>query len=84
MHRWFGARLLSPAELPELFNLLANVCGRGGLPAYRISIASRLRRYECLRAGGPEGAAIVLTEGLLRGMTRDQVAGTRPMKSPHP
>ena len=76
MHRWFGARLLSPAELPELFNLLANVCGRAGL--------SRLPDLYCLAApgdmnayalGGPEGAAIVLTEGLLRGMTRDEVAG---------
>lgn len=76
MHRWLGARLLSPAELPELFNLLANVCGRAGL--------SRLPDLYCLPApgdmnayalGGPEGAAIVLTEGLLRGMTRDEVAG---------
>jgi heat shock protein HtpX len=76
MHRWFGARLLSPAELPELFNLLAEVCSRAGL--------SRLPDLYCLAAprdmnayalGGPEGAAIVLTEGLLRGMTRDEVAG---------
>jgi heat shock protein HtpX len=76
MYRWFGARLLSPAELPELFNILANVCMRAGL--------SRLPDLYCLAApgdmnayalGGPEGAAIVLTEGLLRGMTRDEVAG---------
>jgi heat shock protein HtpX len=74
--RWFGARLLRPAELPELFDILAGVCSRAGL--------SRLPDIYCLPApgdmnayalGGPEGAAIVLTEGLLRRMTRDEIAG---------
>jgi heat shock protein HtpX len=76
MYRWFGARLLSPVELPELFGILTNVCGRAGL--------SRLPDLYCLAApgtmnayalGGAEGAAIVLTEGLLRGMTRNEIAG---------
>jgi len=74
--RWFGARLLRPDELPGLFNLLADVCGRAQL--------SRLPDIYCLPApgdmnayalGGPEGAAIILTEGLLRRMTRDEIAG---------
>src|SRR5437660_190355 len=76
MYRWFGARLLHPAELPQLFNILAEVCGRAGL--------SRLPDLYCLPAprvmnayalGGPEGAAIILTEGLLRGMARGEIAG---------
>jgi len=76
MYRWFGARLLSPAEVPELFAILANVCSRAGL--------SRLPDLYCLPAprdmnayalGGPERSAIVLTEGLLRGMTREEIAG---------
>jgi heat shock protein HtpX len=74
--RWFGARLLHPAELPGLFNILADVCHRARL--------SRLPDVYCLPApgdmnayalGGPEGAAIVLTEGLLRRMTRNEIAG---------
>jgi len=74
--RWFGARPLRPAELPGLFNILADVCSRARL--------SRLPDIYCLPApgemnayalGGPEGAAIVLTEGLLRRMTRDEIAG---------
>ncbi len=76
MYRWFGARLLCPAELPELFNILVNVCSRARL--------ARLPDLYCLAApgdmnayalGGPDGAAIILTEGLLRGMTRDEIAG---------
>ena len=74
--RWFGARLLRPAELPELFNMLAEVCHRARL--------SRWPDIYCLPAphdmnayalGGPDGAAIILTEGLLRGMTREEIAG---------
>src|ERR1700730_6944401 len=74
--QWFGARLLRPAELPGLFSILVDVCGRARL--------SRLPDLYCLPAphdmnayalGGPEGAAIILTEGLLRRMTREEVAG---------
>src|SRR5258707_1892283 len=74
--RWFGARPLRPAELPGLFSILADVCSRARL--------SRLPDIYCLPApgdmnayalGGPEGAAIILTEGLLRRMTRDEIAG---------
>jgi heat shock protein HtpX len=74
--RWFGARLLRPTELPGLFDVLAEVCHRARL--------SRLPCIYCVPApgdmnayalGGPEGAAIILTEGLLRGMTRDEIAG---------
>ena len=76
IYRWFGARLLRPAELPELFNMLAEVCHRARL--------SRLPDLYCLPAphdmnayalGGPDGAAIILTEGLLRCMTREEIAG---------
>ena len=76
MYRWFGARLLSPVELPELFRILASVCSRAGL--------SRLPDLYCLAAPGdmnayavgrPDGGAIVLTEGLLRGMTYGEIAG---------
>jgi heat shock protein HtpX len=76
MYRWFGARLLRPAELPGLFDIVAHVCRRAGL--------SRLPDLYCLPApgemnayalGGPHGAAIVLTEGLLRGMTPGEIAG---------
>jgi heat shock protein HtpX len=76
MFRWFGVRLLGPAELPELFNILLDVCNRARL--------SRLPDIYCLPGpgdmnayalGGPEGAAIILTEGLLRRMTRDEIAG---------
>ncbi len=76
MYRWFGARPLNPTELPELFNMLTNVCRRAGLSRlpdlYCIAAPAEMNAYAL---GGPESAAIVLTDGLLRGMTRDEMAG---------
>jgi heat shock protein HtpX len=76
MYRCFGARLLSPAELPELFNILAEVCSRAGLSRlpdlYCVAASGDMNAYAL---GGQGAAAIVLTEGLLRGMTRGEIVG---------
>jgi heat shock protein HtpX len=76
MYRWFGARLLHPADLPGLFNILADVCSRARLSRlpdiYCLPVPGDMNAYAL---GGREGAAIILTEGLLRGMTRGEVTG---------
>jgi heat shock protein HtpX len=76
MYRWFGARLLHPAEMPGLFHILADVCQRARLSRlpdpYYLAAPSNMNAYAL---GGRDGAAIVLTEGLLRGMTPGEVAG---------
>lgn len=76
MYRWFGARLLSHTQVPELFAILTKVCGRAGLARvpelYCLPAPSDMNAYAL---GGPEHSAIVLTEGLLRGMTREEIAG---------
>lgn len=73
---WFGARLLSAAEMPGVFSLLADVCHRAGLrrqpDLYCVAARNDMNAYAI---GGPDGAAIVLTQGLLNGMTPGEVAG---------
>ena len=75
MQRCFGARLLGPAELPELFSILMHVCSRAGLQRLPDVYCLPARDMNAYALGNPNGAAIVLTEGLLRGMTRDEIAG---------
>jgi heat shock protein HtpX len=76
MYRLFGAFPLSPAEMPGLFNILADVCRRAGLrrlpELYHVAARSDMNAYAL---GGPEAAAIVLTDGLLRGMTPAEITG---------
>jgi heat shock protein HtpX len=76
MHRWFGARLLFPAEVPDLFAILARVCSRAGLARFPdLYCLPAPRDMNAYAIGGPDRSAIVLTEGLLRGLTRDEIAG---------
>jgi heat shock protein HtpX len=76
LYRWFGAFPLSAAEMPGLFSILADVCWRAGLPRlpelYHVATRRDMNAYAL---GGPEAAAIVLTDGLLRGMTPAEIAG---------
>jgi heat shock protein HtpX len=76
MYRWFGARKLGHHEIPGLFHILADVCRRARLPRppdlYYIAAPTDMNAYAL---GGPQCAAIVVTEGLLRGMSPDEIAG---------
>lgn len=76
MNRRFGARPLHPSEMPPLFDILRDICRRAQLArlpdVYYIAAPSSMNAYAL---GGPDGSAITLTEGLLRGMTLSEIAG---------
>ncbi len=76
MQRWFGARPLRPADMPALFNILTDICRRAGLrrlpELYWLAAPGSMNAYAL---GDQGGSAIALTEGLLRGMSLDEIAG---------
>jgi len=76
LRRRFGARPLRPAELPALSQTLHDICWRARLwripDLYCIPAPHSMNAYAL---GGPDDAVIVLTEGLLRGMTLGEIAG---------
>jgi heat shock protein HtpX len=76
MRRRFGARRLHPHEVPALFDMLQGICRRANLARlpdlYFIAAPHSMNAYAL---GGPDGSAITLTEGLLRGMTLGEIAG---------
>jgi heat shock protein HtpX len=76
MLRHFGARRFYPGEMPALFEMLRDICRRANLPRppdlYYIAAPHEMNAYAL---GGPERAAIALTEGLLRGMTLAEIRG---------
>jgi heat shock protein HtpX len=74
--RRLGARLLRPAEAPALFELLRDICRRAQLARLPdVYVLAQPERMNAYALGGPEHAAIVLTEGLLHGMTGAEIGG---------
>jgi heat shock protein HtpX len=74
MRQRFGARLLHPAEMPDLFHVLETICRRAHLPRLPDLYVLPDSSMNAYALGGPAGSAITLTEGLLRGMTPAEVA----------
>jgi heat shock protein HtpX len=84
MLRHFGARRFYPGEMPALFEMLRDICGRANLPRpfdlYYIAATHDMNAYAL---GGPERAAIALTEGLLHGMTLAEIRGILALEVAH-
>jgi heat shock protein HtpX len=74
--RSFGASPLRVTDVPGLFNILMSICHRAGMSRmpdlYYLPVRDSMNAYAL---GGSDGAAIILTDGLLRGMTLDEIAG---------
>jgi heat shock protein HtpX len=74
--RQCGVQLLRPADMPTLFENLATICGRARLSRmpdlYYLAAPHDMNAYA---TGSPDRSAIILTDGLLRGMTLAEVTG---------
>jgi heat shock protein HtpX len=74
VRRQFGAHLLLPPDMPALFQVLAEICRRARLQRmpdlYYLAAAGSMNAYA---VGSAERSAIILTEGLLRGMTPAEI-----------
>jgi heat shock protein HtpX len=74
IRRQFGAHVLLPPDMPALFQVLAEICRRARLhrmpDLYYVAAAGSMNAYA---VGSAERSAVILTEGLLRGMTPAEV-----------
>jgi heat shock protein HtpX len=74
--RQFGAHVLRPSDVPALFQVLDEIGRRAGLSCrpelYYLPSPDNMNAYAI---GASERSAIILAEGLLRGMTVDETAG---------
>jgi heat shock protein HtpX len=76
IQRQFGAQLLRPADMPALFEILADICGRARLSRmpdlYYLASPGNMNAYAM---ASPGRSAIILAEGLLCGMTLAEITG---------
>jgi heat shock protein HtpX len=70
-----GARPISCAEAPSLYGILARICVRAGLSTVPELFLMPMPGMNAYALGSPEDACISVTEGLLRGLSPDEVAG---------
>ncbi len=73
--RMYGAREVGPAEAPELYRMVQELSRRAGLPMPRVYLIPSEAPNAFATGRNPEHAAVAVTEGLLRVMNREELAG---------
>ena len=70
-----GAIPITRADAPELFDLVAGLARRAGLPMPRLYVLQTEQPNAFATGRDPEHAAVAVTQGLLATLDRDELAG---------
>ncbi len=73
--RTYGAKRIMAEEAPGLYRVLGEIAGRAGLPALPELYYVPSSVMNAFTVGRKDRAAIVLTDGILRSMDREEMAG---------
>lgn len=68
-----GAKIVERSAAPELFDIIANLSQRAGLPMPRVAIVPDEAPNAFATGRDPEHAVVAVTEGILRLMTRPEL-----------
>lgn len=69
------ARVVGPAEAPELYQLVAHLAERAGLPTPRVAIVNDPSPNAFATGRNPANGVVAVTTGLLSIMNREELAG---------
>ncbi len=73
--RAYGARTVTAAEAPELYEMVDRLRQRAQLPMPTVAIAPQPQPNAFATGRSPEKAVVCVTEGLMRLVTKDQLEG---------
>ena len=73
--RMNGAREIAYQDAPELYQLISSLAGRAGLPMPKVCVVDNDTPNAFATGRNPEHAAVAVTTGLIRLMSRDELAG---------
>ncbi|MDX9862623.1 MAG: zinc metalloprotease HtpX [Rhodospirillales bacterium] len=81
--RMYGARQVGRAEAPEFYDTVAEMAHRGGLPMPKVYVIDSDQPNAFATGRNPANAAVAATKGLLRRMSREEVAGVMAHELAH-
>jgi heat shock protein HtpX len=73
--RMYRARIVTPAEAPELYAMVDTLRRRAGLPMPTVAIAPHAQPNAFATGRNPQNAVVCVTEGLLELLSVDEVEG---------
>jgi heat shock protein HtpX len=73
--RAYGARVVTPAEAPELYAMVDRLRQRAGLPMPTVAVAPHEQPNAFATGRNPEHAVVCVTEGILRLVNREELEG---------
>ena len=73
--RMYGAQEVDEAQAPELYSIVRNLAQAGQIPMPKVYIIPEEAPNAFATGRNPEHAAVAVTEGLLRLLNRDEIAG---------
>ena len=73
--KMYGAQEVSAAEAPELYALVQNLAGRARLPMPRVYVIPSDSPNAFATGRNPEHAAVAVTQGIVRMLSSDELAG---------
>jgi heat shock protein HtpX len=71
----YGAQEVGQSEAPELFNMVRTLATRASLPMPKVYIIPSDQPNAFATGRNPENAAVAVTEGIMRILNRDELAG---------
>ena len=73
--RMYRARVVTPAEAPELYAMVDTLRRRAGLPMPTVAIAPHAQPNAFATGRNPQNAVVCVTEGLLELLSTDEIEG---------
>jgi heat shock protein HtpX len=71
----YGAHEVDRSSAPDLYNLVAELAGRAGLPMPRVFLIDEPQPNAFATGRNPENAAVAVTVGLMQQLSREELAG---------
>jgi heat shock protein HtpX len=73
--KMYGARVVSPTDAPELYEMVDRLRQRAGLPMPTVAIAPHDQPNAFATGRNPENSVVCVTDGLMRIVNRDELEG---------